>query len=119
MASAEELRDQLLTIERELAEGDGDAYRRHLAADAVVIVPGAVLTRDQCAAVMDDSSGWDGYEIIEPQVIELGDDGAILSYHWRSRRGDSSYDALMSTVYARRGRDWQVALHQQTPQPPE
>ncbi|MEA2444104.1 MAG: hypothetical protein QOJ12_1396, partial [Thermoleophilales bacterium] len=41
--------DELLKIERELGGGTGDTYRRHLTEDAVVVVPGAAITREQTA----------------------------------------------------------------------
>jgi uncharacterized protein DUF4440 len=107
--------EALLAIERELAAGDGAAYRRHLAEDAVVVVPGAVLTRDECAAAMDASPGWDEHEIVAPRAIRLTADSAVLNYRWRSRRGDEVYTAVMSSVYARRDGAWRLVLHQQTP----
>jgi hypothetical protein len=109
--------DELLRIEDELGAGPGDPYRRHLAEDAVVIVPGAVLDRDTCAAAMDASPGWDEREIIEPRTIMLTPDSALLTYRWRSRRGDDVYAAVMSSDDARRDGSWRLVLHQQTPEP--
>jgi len=40
----------------------------------------------------------------------------VLTYRWRSRRGDSTYAAVMSSVYARRDGAWRLVLHQQTPE---
>ncbi len=111
------LHAQLLAIEHELAAGPGEPYRRHLAADAVVVVPGALLDREACAAAIDASPGWDEYEIVDARTIELGSDSAVLSYRWRSRRGETTYAAVMSSVYARRDGAWRVVLHQQTPEP--
>jgi hypothetical protein len=107
----------LLEIEHELGSASGDAYRRHLAEEAVVIVPGHALGHDACIAAIEQSPGWDEFEITDPRVLEVGADGALLTYRWRSRRGDAEYVALMSTVYARRDGAWRVVLHQQTPQP--
>ncbi len=108
---------QLLAIEHELAAGPGDPYRRHLADDAVVVVPGAVLDREACAAAIDASAGWEEHEIADARTIELGSDSAVLSYRWRSRRGETTYAAVMSSVYARRDGVWRLVLHQQTPEP--
>jgi hypothetical protein len=111
--------DELLKIERELGGGDGDAYRKHLTDDAVVVVPGAAITREQCAFAIDATPGWDEFEIEDARVVELTPDSRVLTYRWSSRRGDDvTYEALMSTVYVRRGGDWKVALHQQTPARP-
>jgi hypothetical protein len=111
------IREKLLAIERELADGEGDAYRRHLRDDAVVIVPGQALTKDATAAAMDDSPGWDESRISDERVLELGDAVAVLNYRFSGRRGeDFSYSALMSSIYERReGETWQLVLHQQTP----
>jgi hypothetical protein len=109
--------DELLAIERELGDGPGDAYRRHLTEDAVVVVPGAVLGREECAAAIDASGGWDEREISDARTTAIGPDSAVLTYRWRSRRGDTTYAAVMSTVYVRRDGAWRVVLHQQTPEP--
>ncbi len=111
------LHEQLLAIEHELGAGPGEPYRRHLADDAVVVVPGAVLDRETCAAALDASRGWDGHEISDARTIELGRDAAVLTYRWRSRRGETTYSAVMSSVYARRDGVWRLVLHQQTPAP--
>ena len=109
--------DELLEIERELGGGSGDTYRRHLTEDAIVVVPGAAIDREKCAFAIDQSPGWDEFEITDEQVIELTPESAVLNYRWSSRRGDETYEALMSSVYVRRDGEWKLALHQQTPLP--
>jgi hypothetical protein len=106
----------LLAIEHELAAGDGDTYRRYLAEEAVVIVPGQVLTRDETIAAMDASPGWDDFSIEGERVLPLGDAAALLTYRFRGRRGEASYEAELSSVYVG-GPDgpWKLAFHQQTP----
>jgi hypothetical protein len=110
-----DLHDELLQIEHELGAGSGDAYRRHLADEAIVVVPGMVLDREACASAMDASPGWDEYAISDARTVELTPDSALLTYRWRSRRGDSPYAAVMSSVYTRRDGAWRLVLHQQTP----
>ena len=109
--------EELLRIENELGRGDGDTYRRHLAEEAVVVVPGAVLDREGCAAAIDATPAWDECEISDARSIAVGESGAILSYRWRSRRGDVLYTATMSSVYVERDGSWRLVLHQQTPDP--
>jgi hypothetical protein len=106
---------ELLQIEHELGAGSADAYRRHLAAEALLVLPNGVLDREACIAAMESSPGWDELEISDARTLALGDDGAVLTYAWRSRRGEMSYTALMSSVYARRDGAWRLVLHQQTP----
>lgn len=109
------MHDELLRIEHELGAGSADAYRRHLAPEALIVLPHGVLDRDACIAAMEAATGWDELEITDARTLQLGDDGAVLTYAWRSRRGETSYTALMSSVYARRDGAWRLLLHQQTP----
>ena len=109
------LYDDVLHIERQLGSGSVDAYRRHLADDALMVLPSGVLDRDECLAAIEAAPGWDELEISDARTVPLGTDSAILTYAWRSRRGDFTYTALMSSVYARRAGEWRLVLHQQTP----
>jgi hypothetical protein len=109
------MHDELLRIEHELGAGSADAYRRHLAEEALMVLPDGVLDRDACIAAIEASPGWDELEISDARTLALADDAAVLTYSWRSRRGETSYTALMSSVYARRDGAWRLVLHQQTP----
>ena len=109
--------EELLRIEEELGAASADAYRRHLAEDAVVVVPGAVLDRPQCIAAVEASPAWDERAITEAQVLPLGPDCVALTYRWRSRRRGAVYSARMTSVYVREGGVWRLMLHQQTPDP--
>ncbi len=108
---------QLLEIEEALGTGSGDAYRRHLAQDAIVVVPGAVLDREQAAQAMDASPGWEEHEITDVRIVRPAAEAAILNYRWRSTRHGVVYEAVMSSTYARRDGEWRLVLHQQTPEP--
>jgi hypothetical protein len=110
------LLEELVGIERELATGDGDAYRRHLADPAVVIVPGDLLDREDTVAAMDASPGWDEFTIEDERLLALAADAAVLTYRFRARRGEISYEAVLSSAYGRRpDGSWDLVLHQQTP----
>jgi hypothetical protein len=114
-----DLKQELLKIERALGAGTGDTYREHLTDDAVVVVPGAAIDREQTAFAIDATPGWDEFEISDERVVELTDEAAVLNYRWSSRRGDETYEALMSSVYVRQpDNTWKLALHQQTPANP-
>jgi ketosteroid isomerase-like protein len=113
------LQDTLLRIERALGGGTGDTYRQHLTDDAVVVVPGAAIDREQTAFAIDATPGWDEFEISQERVVRLTDDSAVLTYRWSSRRGNETYEALMSSVYVKQpDGGWKLALHQQTPAQP-
>ena len=115
-----ELANELLRIERALGGGSGDAYREHLTGDAVVVVPGAAIDREQTAFAIDATPGWDEFEITNDRVVQLTDESALITYRWSSRRGEETYEALMSSVYVKQpDGSWKLALHQQTPASPD
>jgi len=98
-----DLKQVLYGIERELATGDGVAYRRHLIDDAIVIVPGQRLDEQQTIAAIDASSGWDEVELDDETMLDLRNGSAQLAYGFRGRRGqDFRYEALMGSTYVRR-----------------
>jgi hypothetical protein len=111
-----DLKDTLLRIEHELAHGSGAEYDRHLDDGAAVIVPGQALDKDATVQAIEASPGWDELTIDDARLLETGEGGAALTYRFSGRRGtDFSYEALMTSVYARRGDEWKLVLHQQTP----
>jgi hypothetical protein len=114
----EEVAEQLLRIEHELARGDGATYERHLAEEAQVVIPGDTLDRAATVEAMDASPGWDEVSIGEEEVRELGPDVALLTYLFRGRRGQDHYAATLSSAYVKDGEGcWKLAFHQQTPHP--
>ncbi len=114
----EELAERLFGVERELATGGGDAYRRHLAADAVVIVPGQTLGREEVVAAMDASPGWDEVHFEDRRLRALGERAALLRYRFAGRRGETRYEAEMTSAYVEEGDGWRLVHHQQTPVEP-
>jgi hypothetical protein len=109
----------LFALERELAAGDGDTYRRLLTDDAVVVVPGARMTKGQTAAAMDESPGWDDIDFTDEHCIRLTDGAALLTYRFTGRRGDEfEYVAFMCSVYVDTEEGWRMGVHQQTPLEP-
>lgn len=108
------LGDELMAIERRLAEGGGDEYREVLDDDAIVIIPGAVLDKGACVAAMDESPGWDRIDLGDPRLLE-GDGSATVVYAFTGVRGDSTYRATLASTYRLPQRT--LLLHQQTPEP--
>lgn len=110
------LMEELLGIENALADGGADQYRMHLAEDAVVIIPSEALSKDDTVAAREQGPGWDEFSMNEPRLLEIGDDGAVLTYRFTGRRGEEqSYEALMTSAYSRNEGSWKLVLHQQTP----
>lgn len=107
---------ELMAIERELALGRGDVYARVLHDDAVVVVPGAVLTTSQCVAAMDESPGWDAVDLGAPRLVESGSTATVV-YEFTGARAGSTYRATLASTYTRAlDGSWRLLLHQQTPQ---
>ncbi|HEX6422914.1 MAG TPA: nuclear transport factor 2 family protein [Acidimicrobiales bacterium] len=102
-----------------LASSGEDAaafYERVLADRVLMLLPGGLVIDDR-AQVVDSMRGapWDEFELSDERVVPVGDDGAVVAYRARARRGDSTYEALFSSTYVREGGAWRLALHQQTP----
>jgi ketosteroid isomerase-like protein len=111
-----DLQSTLMQIERELTTDSGRGYRRHLAEDAVVIVPGAILDKDATIAAMAQSPGWSGFDAEDVRVVELGHAAALITYKFRAHRPpDTDYSAVLTSVYSLEGDEWRLRLHQQTP----
>ncbi|MDT0166132.1 nuclear transport factor 2 family protein [Actinotalea sp. AC32] len=81
-----------------------------------MLLPGGLRLADRelTLQTMGDSP-WDRYELEDVTVTSLADDVALVTYGAVAHRGDQEYSALMSSVYVRRGDDWRLAFHQQTP----
>jgi hypothetical protein len=112
-----DLEATLLGIESALAAGGADAYRQHLADEALVVVPGTVLDREATIEAIASSPGWDVATMDDARSLRLDDDTAVLTYRFDGRRGDQAYVALLSSVYVQREGRWRMAFHQQTPLP--
>jgi hypothetical protein len=98
-----------------LRDGRGAAYYgRKMTADGVMVVPGTVLDRQQAIDSLRDSA-WDDFELHEPRLVRLGEHAGTLVYRAVATRGDSRYEAWMSTTYLWQDGGWKVAAHQQTP----
>jgi hypothetical protein len=111
-----DLEQTLFALERQLGDGDGATYDRLLTDDAVVVVPGARLTKQQTVDAMNASPGWSSLTFADERCVRLSDDTALLTYRFSGRRGDDfEYTALMGSVYARVPVGWRLAYHQQTP----
>lgn len=97
-----------------LAGRGGEHYARAMTRDALMVVEGAVLGRDDVIAAFRTAPPWDEYELHEPAVIRLGEHAAVLVYRAVARRGDDAANLRMSTTYLYDDGAWHVAAHQQT-----
>ena len=120
-SAAAEFTRALLALERRFWKGDAAFYERHLSADAVMALPVAagILRRDQIVSSVAAAPRWTQLRIVNPRVVRLSDTSAMLTYRAQaSRDGDPApYLAVASSAYVLAGGEWQLAFHQQTPEP--
>jgi hypothetical protein len=113
--------DELIAVEREgwdalVAGRGGEYYERKLAPQARMAFPFGVLTRGEAIAAMDEAPPWASYEMIEPTVVELTEDSAIVVYRAVAQRpGQDAFSAVISSTFVRNGGEWKLAFHQQSP----
>jgi hypothetical protein len=91
-------------------------YDRVLDTSPGMLLPGGLVLTDR--AVMLQSMGdspWDSFELDQVAVSHPTQDTGLVTYGAVAHRGDQEYSALMSSLYARRGDDWRLVFHQQTP----
>ena len=117
------LEDQLYDIERQFWTGGAETYRAHADEKCLTIFPemAALLDREQIArSVGEKSAGeggrWRDVAMTRKGMIHPARTVAIISYEATAQRSDGRpYRALVSTAYVRRGPDWKMTFHQQTP----
>jgi ketosteroid isomerase-like protein len=109
--------EEIIGIETQLAEGDDSTYDRFLTDDALVIVPGAAMTKRETVAAMATSPGWLSVRLAEPTFTDLAPDLVLLSYEFRGKRADMQYEARLTSIYRETPEGWRMAFHQQTPEP--
>jgi hypothetical protein len=116
--------DELIDLEergwRALASDPRTAsefYEQVLDDDVVMLLPGGMRVTDRAAIVASmGGQPWDSYRLEDPQVLELDDATAVVSYGVVAQRdGSPPFSALMSSTYVRRDAGWKLAFHQQTP----
>jgi len=113
--------DQLLALEHKgwdsLCDGTGGTYYGSLmTSDALMVLTnGMVMDREAVVASLNDSPTWDSFEIVDPKVVNLGDDAAGLVYRATALRGDTEpFVALMLSAYRIVADEAKLAVYQQT-----
>ena len=100
-----------------LAGKGGDYYQRTMTGDALLILPGVVVGRDQVRATLSAAAPLDRYELHEPAVIRLGEHAGVLVYRSTTWRGDVATEQQTSTTYLsdENNGGWSIAAHQESP----
>ena len=111
--------DDVLVLERRFwTEGGGDPafWRTHFASEGLVALSFGVMDKDQTVDAMGRAQPWRAVEMTDPRVRSLGDHAVLLTYRADAvREDDSTYAAVVGSVYVRYDGDWQLAFHQQSP----
>lgn len=102
-------------LERQLAAEGAPAYVELLHQDALVVVPGAVLDRQQCIDAMAASAGWDDVDIHPLWHFRAGR-LTTHSYRFIGSRGSETYRAVMSSSWLGTPEGQRLIHHQQTPE---
>jgi hypothetical protein len=109
---------QLLAHERQFWIAGADFYRKTVDDQCLLAFTdmAGVMSKESVAATIEDEPRWSDLAMEESGFLQLNDGVAILTYRARAQRADGSpYAALVSSAYVKRGGDWKLAFHQQTP----
>ena len=112
------LEDQLYDIERQFWTGGAETYRAHADETCLTIFPeiAALLDREQIARSAGEGGRWRDVAMTRKGIIRPARTVTIISYEATAQRSDGRpYRALVSSGYVRRGPDWKMTFHQQTP----
>jgi hypothetical protein len=112
--------DDLLKLERQFWTGDANFYREHLDDKCLVAfteMAGLMGKEDIAKMVEKDKPRWSDLTFEDKGMITPADGVAILSYQASGKRGGTGdlYRAVVSSGYVKRGGEWKMAFHQQTP----
>jgi hypothetical protein len=99
-----------------LSGPDGAAfYQDAMAEEGLMVFPGMVMDKATAIATIREVQPWARFAISEVRVA-ADDNAALVTYRARAQRaGQPEYEAVMSSVYVRRGGRWLLLLHQQSP----
>lgn len=99
--------------------GDAAAefYDRILDDPVTMLLPGGmVLDRREAAIASMSGQPWSDFDLENLHVRELTADVGVVTYGVIARRESApEYSALVSSTYVRRGGEWRLTFHQQTP----
>jgi len=93
-------------------------YKQVLTDDAVMVLPGMVLDRNQVLDSWRDAPPWTSHQLDDRRLLRPAPNVAVAVYRATAERhGGYRYEALMSSVYVNESGAWRLACHQQTPLP--
>ena len=110
------LADYFLEIEKHFWTDGPEAYERYADAKCLIVFQemAALLPVEQIAQSAEKGR-WKDVFMQPAGTLELGD-VTIVTYECRAMRKDGRpHKAIVSSGYVKRGEDWKLAFHQQTP----
>jgi hypothetical protein len=114
--------DELLALETNiwnaLRSGDAQADMSHLADDFLGVYPSGFADRSDHVEQLADGPTVSSFEILDPRVIVISDDHALLVYQADFRRpgsDDTPESMFVSSLWSRRNGQWTNAFSQDTP----
>lgn len=111
------MEEELVALERRFWEagGDPDFYREWFAPEGRCVFGFGMLDKDATVDAMASAAPWTDVTFEDLLAVPLAEGAAAITYAARATRGDEIYEAMVSSVYARRDGTWKLAVHQQTP----
>lgn len=91
-----------------------EAARRMDDSAIMVFGPTGILQGQQILRMIEQAPRWDRVEMTDRHSSQL-DDITVLAYRARANRQGQQYQALCSSSWVRRGNEYLLLCHQQTP----
>jgi hypothetical protein len=90
-------------------------YQDAMADDGFMVFPGMVMDKAIAIATIREVQPWSTFELSDVRTA-TDENAALVTYKARAQRaGEPEFEAVMSSVYVRRGGRWLLLLHQQSP----
>ena len=113
--------ESLLDMERRFWTSGTDFYRRHLAADVMMVFPElvGVLDRPGVLRSLDGTPRWQEVHFDDPRWVPLGASAVVVTYVATASRdeGAERYRARVTSGYVRSREAWLLGSHHQVPCP--
>jgi hypothetical protein len=99
------------------AAGDPDFYRQRFADDGVMAFHIGLMGKPEVVEAMAGAAEWSTFTMDDLRFVEITDDVVSLTYTTVAVPADShdEYRAAVTSVYVRRGGEWMLVIHQQSP----
>ena len=90
-------------------------YAEVMADDGFMVFPSLVMDKQAALSAIRQAEPWSAFDLNDVRVTAMQEAALIIYVAVGQRTGQPPYKAVMSSVYVRRGDDWKLLLHQQSP----